>query len=232
MAVRRISLQPRNTKFLPRLMTRWRVAVGFALVFLVAVVATDAAYPGITYNYWVDFESAALGVSPTTTTLASSTHGTGETWIISNPINSLTVVSGAQSGISGATGNRGLQYNDPTGAVAYVAAYLPSTQTSVSMGMWYCTSNQSASGYAYAGGPNFFGFLNNGFGPIWRLTDERNSVDNVRSIRLSPTGPDSTSLRRIPVTDNTCYWVTMKLVKGSTGTFNLYDTRHNIMTSG
>ncbi len=212
-------------------MNRWRVALGIALVLLVAGAAAYADYPGITYNYWVDFEGAALGVTPTTATLAASTHGSGETWIISNPINSLTVVSGAQSGISGATGNRGLQYNDPTGAVAYVAAYLPSTQTSVSMGMWYCTSNQSASGYAYAGGPNFFGFLNNGFGPIWRLTDERNSVDNVRSIRLSPTGPDSTSLRRIPVTDNTCYWVTMKLVKGSTVTLNLYDTSLNLLSS-
>jgi hypothetical protein len=212
-------------------MSRWRVVLGIALVLLVAGAAAYADYPGITYNYWVDFEGAALGVTPTTATLAASTHGTGETWIISNPINSLTVVSGAQSGISGATGNRGLQYNDPTGAVAYVAAYLPSTQTSVSMGMWYCTSNQSASTYAFAGGPNFFGFLNNGFGPIWRLTDERNSVDNVRSIRLSPTGPDSTSLRRIPVTDNTCYWVTMKLVKGSTVTLNLYDTSLNLLSS-
>src|SRR5580698_8239335 len=231
MAVRRRSLQPRDTKFLPHLMTRWRVVIGIALVLLAAGVAAYAGYPGVTYNYWVDFESAALGVSPTTTTLASSTHGTGETWIISNPINSLTVVSSAQSGISGATGNRGLQYNDPTGGVAYVGMYLPSTQTSVSMGMWYCTSNQSASSYAFAGGPNFFGFLNNGFGPILRLTDERNSVDNVRSIRLSPTGPDSTSLRRIPVTDNTCYWVTMKLVKGSTVTLNLYDTSLNLLSS-
>src|ERR1700677_419023 len=231
MAVRRISLQPRNTKFLPRLMTRWRVAVGFALVFLVAVVATYAAYPGITYNYWVDFEGAALGVSPTTTTLASSTHGTGETWIISNPINSLTVVSSAQSSISGSTGNRGLQYNDPTGGAAYVGMYFPSTQTSVSIGMWYCTSNQSAPGYAYQEGPHFFGFYNNAYGPLWRLSDERNSVDNVRSIRISPTGPDSTSLRRIPVSDNTCYWVSAKLVKGSTITFNLYDTNLNLLGS-
>ncbi|HEY4906542.1 MAG TPA: Ig-like domain-containing protein [Candidatus Acidoferrum sp.] len=224
-------MQPRNTKFLPQLMTRWRVAIGVTLILLVAVVAVHASYPGITYNYWVDFEGAALGVTPTTTTLASSTHGTGETWIISNPINSLTVVSSAQSGISGATGNRGLQYNDPTGGVAYVGMYLPSTQTSVSMGMWYCTSNQSASSYAYEGGPNFFGFLNNAFGPTWRLADERNSVDNVRSIRLSPTGPDSTSLRRITVSDNTCYWVSMKVVKGSTVTFNLYDTSLNLVGS-
>jgi large repetitive protein len=224
-------LQPRNKKFLPELVTRWRVAICVALVLLVAGVAAYADYPGTTYNYWVDFESAALGVTPTTATLASSTHGTGETWIISNPINSLTVVSSAQSGIAGATGNRGLQYNDPTGAVAYVAAYLPSTQTSVSMGMWYCTSNQSASSYAFQGGPNFFGFLNNAFGPTWRLTDERNSVDNVRSIRLSPTGPDSTSLRRIPVTDNTCYWISMKLVKGSMVTLNLYDTSLNLLSS-
>src|SRR5580704_15915230 len=231
MAVRRRSLQPRDTKFLPHLMTRWRVVIGIALVLLVAGVAAYAGYPGVTYNYWVDFEAAALGVSPTTTTLASSTHGTGETWIISNPINSLTVSSSAQSGISGATGNRGLQYSDPTGAVAYVGMYLPSTQPSVSMGMWYCTSTQSASSYAYEGGPNFFGFLNNGFGPTWRLSDERNSVDNVRSIRLSPTGPDSTSLRRIAVSDNTCYWVSMKLVKGSTVTFNLYDTSLNLVGS-
>jgi hypothetical protein len=224
-------LQPRNTRFLAQLMARWRVAVGVALVLLVAGIAVYADYPGISYNYWVDFEGAALGVTPTTATLASSTHGTGETWIISNPINSLTVVSNAQSGISGATGNRGLQYNDPTGGVAYVAMYLPSTQTSVSMGMWYCTSNQSATSYAYAGGPNFFGFLNNAFGPTWRLADERNSVDNVRSIRLSPTGPDSTSLRRITVSDNTCYWVSMKVVKGSTVTFNLYDTSLNLVGS-
>ena len=80
-------------------MSRWRVALGVALVLLVAGAAAYADYPGITYNYWVDFEGAALGVSPTTATLAASTHGTGETWIISNPINSLTVVSGAQSGI-------------------------------------------------------------------------------------------------------------------------------------
>ncbi|HEX3121610.1 MAG TPA: Ig-like domain-containing protein, partial [Candidatus Acidoferrum sp.] len=212
-------------------MSRWRVALGVALVLLVAGAAAYADYPGITYNYWVDFEGAALGVSPTTATLAASTHGTGETWIISNPINSLTVVSGAQSGISGATGNRGLQYNDPTGAAAYVGMYLPSTQTSVSMGMWYCTSNQSASGYAYQEGPHFFGFYNNAFGPIWRLSDERNSVDNTREIRISPTGPDSTSLRRIPVSDSTCYWISTKLVKGSSITFNLYDTSLNLLGS-
>ena len=161
-------MQPRTTKSLHTLTTRWRIAVSVALILLVAGVAAYADYPGITYNYWVDFENAALGVTPTVATLASSTHGTGETWIINNPINSLTVVSTAQSGISGATGNRGLQYNDPTGAVAYVAMYLPSTQPSISMGMWYCTSNSERVHLCVSGRPDFFGFLNNGFGPTWR----------------------------------------------------------------
>jgi large repetitive protein len=212
-------------------MTRWRVAVGVVLVLLVAGVAVYADYPGVTYNYWVDFENAALGVAPTTSTLAASSHGTGESWLVSNPDNALTVVSNAQSGIAGATGNRGLQYSNATGGVDYVGMFLPSTQNTVSMGMWYCTSNQSASGYAFSEGPHFFGFYNNAFGATWRLSDERNSGNNVRSIRLSPTGPDAASLRMIPVSDNTCYWVSMKYVKGSTVIFNLYDTSLNLLGS-
>ena len=212
-------------------MTRWRVAVLVALVLLAGGVAVYASYPGITYNYWVDFENAALGVAPTTSTLAASSHGSGETWIISNPDNALTVVSNAQSGIAGATGNRGLQYSSATGGVDYVGMYLPSTQNSVSMGLWYCTSNQSASGYAFEEGPHFFGFYNNAFGATWRLSDEHNSSNNQRSIRLSPTGPDAASLRMIPVSDSTCYWISMKYVKGSTVIFNLYDTNLNLLGS-
>jgi hypothetical protein len=224
-------LKPRKTSFLPSLSRRWRVAIGVALVLLVAGAAAYADYPGITYNYWVDFENAAIGVAPTTTTLAASSHGTGESWLVSNPDNSLTVLSSAQSGIAGATGNRGLQYSNATGGVDYVGMFLPSTQNSVSMGMWYCTSNQSASGYNFEEGPHFFGFYNNAFGATWRLSDERNSVNNARTIRLSPTGPDAASLRTIPVSDSTCYWISMKYVKGSTVTFNLYDTSLNLLGS-
>src|SRR5580704_11883182 len=230
-AVRRSSLQPRNTNFLPRLTTRWRVTICVALVLLLGGVAAYASFPGITYNYWVDFESAALGVAPTVSTLTATTHGTGETWIISNPDSALTVLSNAQDGLAGATGNRGLQYSQATGGVDYVGMYLPSTQNSVSMGMWYCTSNQSASGYNFEEGPHFFGFYNNAFGATWRLSDERNSASNVRSIRLSPTGPDAASLRMIPVSDSTCYWISMKYVKGSTVIFNLYDTNLNLLGS-
>jgi Bacterial Ig-like domain (group 3) len=224
-------LQPRNTNFLPRLTTRWRVTICVALVLLLGGVAAYASFPGITYNYWVDFESAALGVAPTVSTLTATTHGTGETWIISNPDSALTVLSNAQDGLAGATGNRGLQYSQATGGVDYVGMYLPSTQNTVSMGMWYCTSNQSASGYNFEEGPHFFGFYNNAFGATWRLSDERNSASNVRSIRLSPTGPDAASLRMIPVSDSTCYWISMKYVKGSTVIFNLYDTNLNLLGS-
>src|SRR5580698_10422484 len=230
-AVRRSSLQPRNTNFLPRLTTRWRVTICVALVLLLGGVAAYASFPGITYNYWVDFESAALGVAPTVSTLTATTHGTGETWIISNPDSALTVLSNAQDGLTGASGNRGLQYSQATGGVDYVGMYLPSTQNTVSMGMWYCTSNQSASGYNFEEGPHFFGFYNNAFGATWRLSDERNSASNVRSIRLSPTGPDAASLRMIPVSDSTCYWISMKYVKGSTVIFNLYDTNLNLLGS-
>src|SRR5579872_5292375 len=230
-AVRRSSLQPRNTNFLPRLTTRWRVTICVALVLLLGGVAAYASFPGITYNYWVDFESAALGVAPTVSTLTATTHGTGETWIISNPDSALTVLSNAQDGLTGATGNRGLQYSQATGGVDYVGMYLPSTQNTVSMGMWYCTSNQSASGYNFEEGPHFFGFYNNAFGATWRLSDERNSASNIRSIRLSPTGPDAASLRMIPVSDSTCYWISMKYVKGSTVIFNLYDTNLNLLGS-
>ena len=224
-------MQPRNTNFLPRLTTRWRVTICVALVLLLGGVAAYASFPGITYNYWVDFESAALGVAPTVSTLTATTHGTGETWIISNPDSALTVLSNAQDGLAGATGNRGLQYSQATGGVDYVGMYLPSTQNTVSMGMWYCTSNQSASGYNFEEGPHFFGFYNNAFGATWRLSDERNSASNIRSIRLSPTGPDAASLRMIPVSDSTCYWISMKYVKGSTVIFNLYDTNLNLLGS-
>ena len=224
-------MQSRKKNILLQINTRWRVVICTALIVLVASVVAYADFPGITYNYWIDFENATIGVAPTTTTLAASSHGSGESWIMSNPDSALTVASNAQDGISGATGNRGLQYSTANGGVDYVAMFLPSTQNSVSIGMWYCTSNQSSSSYAYQEGPHFFGFYNNAFGPTWRLSDEHNSVDNVRSIRLSPTGPDAASLRRIPVSDNTCYWISMKLVKGSTITFNLYDTSLNLLGS-
>ena len=55
-----------------------------------------------------------------------------------------------------------------------------------------CTTarrTRSSSVFAYAEGPHFLGFDSNSFGDLWRLSDERNPVDNSREIRISPTGP-------------------------------------------
>ena len=75
-----------------------------------------------------------------------------------------------------------------------------STHTQVSFGLYYCTSSESASAFAFAEGPHFIGFDNNSFGDLWRLSDERNSVDNSREIRVSPTGPANAVMIRSPTT--------------------------------
>ena len=199
------------------------------LTVLLGAAALYASFPGITYDMWVDFEQAALNVAPTTATLASSTHGTAGTWRISNPNGALTVVSKAQDGLTGATGTRGLQYSDASGRVNYLSWNLPSAKSSVSLGLWYCTSNQSSSAYNYEEGPHFVGFSNNATGDLWRLSDERSSYDNTRWIRLSPSSQPNN--RAIPVSDNTCYWIAFKYVAGGTTTFNLYDTNLNLLGS-
>ena len=104
---------------------------------------------------------------------------------------------------------------------------MPSTHTQVSVGMYYCTSNETSTVFAYAEGPHFLGFDSNSFGDLWRLSDERNAVDNSREIRISPTGPANAVM--IPVKDSTCYWLTMRVVKGANVDFSVYDTSLNLV---
>ena len=192
------------------------------------VNSVAASFPGIPYDAWIDFEGLTTGAAPTVSALASSTHGAAGSWTVTNTNNVLSSVTAAQDTLSGAPGTKGLQYNstssDPKNFVEWS---MPSTHTRVSVGMYYCTSNESSSAFAYAEGPHFLGFDSNSFGDLWRLSDERNSVDNSREIRVSPTGPANAVM--IPVKDSTCYWLTMRLVKGANVDFSVYDTNLNLI---
>src|SRR6202035_206984 len=153
---------------------------------------TNPGFPGIRYDAWIDFEGVGVGVAPTAATLASSTHGTAGTWRVTNSSGSLSAATTAQDTVAGSPGTRGIQYKSTAGDPEdFMQWSLPTTQNQVSLGMYYCTSTQSSSVFNYEEGPHFLGFTSNSFGDLWRLVDERNSVDNSRSIRISPTGPQN-----------------------------------------
>jgi hypothetical protein len=199
---------------------------GTAAPQVVQSVATS--FPGITYDAWVDFEGLTPGSAPTVAGLVNSTHGAAGTWSVTNSSNSLSAITAGQDTIAGSPGNKGLQYSSTVGDPAdHIQWALPATHTQVSVGMYYCTSNETSSVFAYEEGPHFLGFDSNSFGDLWRLSDERNAVDNSREIRISPTGPANAVM--IPVKDSTCYWLTMRVVKGANVDFSIYDTSLNLI---
>ena len=117
-------------------------STGTAAPQVVNSVATN--FPGIPYDAWVDFEGLTPGSAPTVAGLANSTHGAAGTWAIANSSNSLSAITAGQDTLAGAPGTKGLQYNSTTGDPPdRVQWSFPSTHTQVSVGMYYCTSNET-----------------------------------------------------------------------------------------
>jgi len=116
-------------------------------------------------------------------------------------------------------GTQGLQYSSSTDSAGYLTYALPQSKSTVSVGMAYKTG----ASYPWAEGPHFLVSGSWSYGDMNRASDERNSDDNVREIRVSPA--DNTNVAaRVSVADNTWYWVTMKFTAGSPTVMNVYDS--------
>ena len=185
-------------------------------------LTVTTTFPGFAYDMWVDFEQCAIGAAPTTSCLASSTHGTAGTWDVSAMAGLISVQSAAADPdpSDGSNATRGMAYNLAEGGEGYISWALPSPQNSLSFGLWYKTGQPAA----YAEGPHFITLFNNAYGPMLRLSDDRNSGDNSRDIRVSPLDAAVEG-----ISDNTWYWVTMKFVQNGVGSFSVYDTSLNLV---
>jgi hypothetical protein len=106
--------------------------------------------------------------------------------------------------------------------VGYIQWNLPAGKSALSFGLWYETGQPGA----WVEGPHFITLFNNGFGPLERLSDERDGLSNLREIRVSPLAGRAVE---IPVADNTWYWCTVKWVEKGTGSFSVYDTSLNLV---
>jgi hypothetical protein len=183
----------------------------------VVIIATSS------YDLLIDFQSDTVGSAMTATQLSQSSHGATGTWITSQQAGLVTAQTSAEDpahAVTSDTGNRGMQYTSSSGAVGYIAYTLPVSKSSVSIGMWYKTGTS----YDWSEGPHFADFYNDAWGDMMRLSDERDSADNQRQIRVSPGNSGGATGRITGISDNTWYWVTMKWVEGSTGQLSIYDT--------
>jgi hypothetical protein len=169
------------------------------------------------YNLWIDFESDTVGSALTTAQLTQSSHGATGAWDATQQVGLTTTQSAGQTP-SGA-GTRGMQYSSTTGVEGFIDYKLPTAKSTVSIGLWYKTG----ASYDYAEGPHFMTFYNDNWGEMMRLSDERDSSDNQRQIRVSPGNSGGTIGRIKGIADNTWYWMTMKFVQGGTGQFSVYD---------
>jgi hypothetical protein len=175
------------------------------------------------YDLWVDFEQDTIDGAMTARELAASSHGAKGTWATSQQVGLLTTRADAQcplQAVTGDAGTRGMQYSSSTGAIGMIIYNLPAEKNALSIGLWYKTG----ASYPWGEGPHFMSFFNPTDGPTMRLSDERDSLDNERQIRVSPETSGGTTGRVTEISDNTWYWVTMKFVKGSTGSLSVYDT--------
>jgi hypothetical protein len=180
------------------------------------------------YDLWVDFEQDTIGSTMTARELAASSHGATGTWVTSQQAGLLTTRAEAQSpvhAVTGDAGTRGMQYSSSTGAISVIIYNLPAEKNVVSIGLWYKTG----ASYPWGEGPHFMSFFNPTHGPTIRLSDERDSLDNERQIRVSPENSGGTIGRVTGISDNTSYWITMKFVKGSTGWLSVYDASMDLV---
>ena len=180
------------------------------------------------YDLWVDFEQDTIGGAMTARELAASSHGAKGTWVTSQQAGLLTTRADAQCPahtVTGDAGTRGMQYSSSTGAIGMIVYNLPAEKNAVSIGLWYKTG----ASYPWGEGPHFMSFFNPTDGPTMRLSDERDSLDNERQIRVSPENSGKTTGRVTGISDNAWYWVTMKFVKGSTGSLSVYDSSLNLV---
>ncbi len=187
-------------------------------------LTVSTAFPGIAYDTWVDFEQCATGAAPTVACLASSTHGTGGTWDVSQMANLLTVQApAADPGTAdGNDASRGMAYNLANGGTGFVQWSPPSQVSSLSMGLWYKTGQPAA----WSGGPQFLTLYNNSYGSTLRIADERSPANNARRIAVAPMGVAVTG-----IVDNSWYWVTMKWVQLGAGTLSVYDSSLSLVGS-
>lgn len=142
-------------------------------------------------------------------------------WSIGGNSTVLSLQAGCQAPASmiGTSGTKGLQYSSSNGTVGYLSYALPASKASVSIGMAYKTGPS----YPWAEGPHFLGFGSYSWGDLAIASDERNSNDNTREIRISRAENTDTGAR-ITVADNTWYWVTMRWVAGQPAVMRVYDS--------
>lgn len=195
---------------------------GLTLLLVLGLTSPSwAAYPDVTYDMWIDFESLIDATTVTPTTLANSTRGAAGTWTVSGTLNKGATnredphtVTTTDPGIIGMS-------NDPTTTGSYADWALPASKTTVSIGLWFKTASYAA----FAGGPTVVKIYNAGTGSLVRLTDEKNAGDNSRYLRLVEGGSGVT------VADDTWYWVTMKYTKNSTVSLGVYTTSLGLVGS-
>ncbi len=185
--------------------------------------AGGANAPAKTYDLWIDFEQCTVGSEMTAKQLTASSHRAKGTWVTSQQAGLVTTQADAEDpahALTGETGTRGMQYSSSTGAIGIIIYNLPAEKNAVSVGLWYKTG----ASYRFGEGPHFMSFFHPTHGPTMRLSDERDGMDNQRQIRVSPENSGGTLGRVTGISENTWYWVTMKFVKGSTGSLSVYDT--------
>ncbi|SRR5260370_20988296 len=178
-------------------------------------------FPGVSFDFFNDFEQCVNNTTPTATQLANSSHSAGGTWDITNDGGLITAQTTSQSPLSaiGDAGTLGCQYSSSTGAHGWEHWSLPAAVTKISAGFAYKTGNFPLPQYNGGEMCHAFVFSQAAFGPMWRISDESSSADNHRQIRLSPASAGVS----ISVNDSTWYWITMQLTIGGTVFLSIYN---------
>ncbi|MGH9594618.1 MAG: N,N-dimethylformamidase beta subunit family domain-containing protein, partial [Bryobacteraceae bacterium] len=98
------------------------------------------------YDLWIDFESDTTGSTVTAAQLAQSSHGATGTWSAGSSL--VTAQTASQD--PGDPGTRGLRYSSTSGAKGFITYNLPTSKSTLSIGLWYKTG----ASYSFAEGPH------------------------------------------------------------------------------
>jgi hypothetical protein len=192
-----------------------QLAALLAIVLLVSITAW-AAFPGFTYDIWMDMEMCSNGSAPTAACLLNSQHGSGGgSWAVANTNSVLTAATSAQGTETGTTGSLGylMSFTDPATQIDAIQKCFNTTCTfvtshnSISLGFYYVTA--TCTGSFESDCIHTVIFDSNSVGPLTRISDEKDGASNNRVLRISPAAAGSTAAE-VLVADATAYWVTIK----------------------
>lgn len=190
--------------------------------------AAPVAFPGFTYDQWIDFEGGTNGAAPTVATLNASRHVATGTWTIPNGSTGLTYQTATQGTETGTTGTLGYQYsNNPTGTHFYIDYALPAGKNPFGTAFFLKTGSCTV---AFTECNHDFILFNASGGDLYRVSDERDTVGNTqRQLRLSPC--TSGTANAVAITDAASYWIIMQYTSGSPATMKVYTPSYSLVGS-